>query len=390
MKKHKYQWLLSALIILVALAVGTAIYKTQRPLGTTTVTPVTVRGHYRNWVQSYLRGGQQKYVVTATHHGQRQTLSEAQGYGMLITVMAAQQGLKTQRTFNQLTRYYLAHRISATTPLMAWRQNEKQGQLVSTTAEKTSATDGDLDIAYALILADERWHSRGSVNYGRLARQLIKAIYQNDFNPTTQLPRVGNWATAPGSQNLVRPSDLMTATFRKFASYTKDGRWTQVAQNSQQVLKKLSERQTTGLMADFVTVSGKRLRLGTVMPKQVSSSNDARYGFNACRLPWRTAYDYQLSQSHVSRVITQKMLRFFAQKTKITAGYTLSGRPLNGYTNEAFTAPVAYAAQVMGNQRLIHRYGGTLTGQLPTHDYYPATLQMLMLVSSATIGHTQS
>lgn len=384
-KRHKYQWLIGALIILVSIALGSAIYKTQRPQATSSTTKSEIVSHYRTWKKDYLRGGQQKYVLT-TSSGAKQTLSEGQGYGMLITAMVAQHGVKSQKIFNQLTRYYLAHQVSSTKPLMAWRQTQRQGKMQSTTAEKTSATDGDLDIAYALILADEQWGSKGTYNYQQLAKKLIGAIKTYELNSTTKLPLVGDWATSKSTKNLVRPSDLITAYFRKFASYTGDGSWTQVAQRSQTTLQKLSAAQSTGLMADFVTVTGTGLTLGTVQPKQVASSHDAQYGYNACRIPWRVTYDYQLNHSRVSQKIAKKMLTFFTKQSKIKAIYTLKGQAVTSYTNQAFTTPVVYSAQALSNQVLTKRYANALSVKIDNHDYYPATIQMLMLLMSGSIG----
>ncbi|ETY72642.1 glycosyl hydrolase family 8 [Lactiplantibacillus fabifermentans] len=384
-KQHKYQWLISALIILVAIGLGTAIYKTQKPPATTNTSDHEIKTHYAEWQAAYLRGQHSKYVLT-TSTGKPQTLSEAQGYGMLITVMAANHQLATQRTFNQLTRYYLAHRLSVANPLMAWRQTEKNGQMQSASNERTSATDGDLDIAYALILADQQWGSRGQYNYRRLAKQLISAIKTHEINATTHLPLVGEWATTASTVNLVRPSDLMTAYFRKFASYTHDGSWTRVAQNSQTALQKLSAAHATGLMADFVTVSGTKLKLGMVHAKQVASAHDNQYAYNACRIPWRVAYDYQLSESRTSKKIVQKMLTFFTRQNKITAIYTLNGKAVTKTANQAFTTPIVYAAQATGNQVLTKRYPTALSTKIETHNYYPATIHMLMLVMSGEIG----
>ncbi|MFC6182144.1 glycosyl hydrolase family 8 [Lactiplantibacillus daowaiensis] len=386
-KRHKYQWLIGALIILVAFGLGAAIYNTQKPQATSNTSTHEIKTHYQEWQKHYLRGQSKKYVLT-TSSGQQQTLSEAQGYGMLITVMAAKHQLKTQTTFNQLTRYYLANRLSKTNPLMAWRQTRRNGKMQSTKAEQTSATDGDLDIAYALILADEQWGSKGSINYQQLAKQLISAIKTHEINHTTKLPMVGQWATTAKTKTIVRPSDLITAYFRKFASYTRDGSWTQVAQNSQAALQKLSAAHSTGLMADFVTISGAKLTLGTVQPKQVASNYDAEYGYNACRIPWRVTYDYQLNSSRVSKKIAQKMLTFFTKQAKIKAIYTLNGHAVTNYTNQAFTTPVVYSAQVLSNQVLTKRYASALSTKIETHDYYPATIHMLMLMMSGSIGQS--
>ena len=387
MKRHRYQWVIGGLVLLVAFMVGLAVYQTQRrPKSLTTVNDDLIRVYYRQWQREYLSGQQQKFVLTrgAEHP---QALSESQGYGMLITVLAAKHGMPTRQTFDQLVAYYLAHRVSPTNPLMAWRQKQVGQRMHSTPAEMTSATDGDLDIAYALILADDQWGSIGSVDYKGLAQQLIRAIKQYEIDPVTQLPRVGNWATTPATQHLVRPSDLMTAYFRRFARYMQDGEWTQVALNSQTVLQKLSQQRSSGLMPDFTQVSGDHLTIRPVHARQVASPYDNQYGFNACRVPWRVAYDYQLSRSPVSRDVTAKMLAFFARQSRITAVYTLTGRPVETYPNQAFSAPVAYAAQVMGHQRLVTRYAPSLKRVGASNAYYPATLQMLLLLQSGELPH---
>ncbi|RRK10280.1 endoglucanase [Lactiplantibacillus garii] len=391
MKKH-WQWLLGGLIILITFTIGTVIFLTQRPTATTTVNKAMVARHYRVWQRMYLRGDRRaKFVVTSDHEEHTQTLSEAQGYGMLIAVLAAQQGLGKQKTFDQLTRYYLDHRLGADNPLMAWRQREnRDGRMVSTGSEKSSATDGDLDIAYALILADEQWGSGGKLNYGQLARTLIAAIAQREINPVTRLPRVGDWATDAQTNDLVRSSDLITAYYRKFARYTRDGSWTQVAQNSQAVLKGLSGQHQTGLMADFVTVRGGDLQLGTVKPKQVDSEYDDRYGFNACRVPWRVAYDYQLNHSKVSYDVVTKMLGFFKHCKRQGTVHSLAGKPLEKYNSAAFTTPIAYAAEVVGNKQLSQRYAPELNGSLLKQGYYPATIHMVTLLTSGTISHAKT
>jgi len=386
LKTHKFQWLIGGLIILVAFAIGTAIYNTaQSTEHKSGISKTVIKEHYQTWTKTYLKGNQQQKFVKTSTDSKVQTLSEAQGYGMLTTVMAAEQGFGNQKTFDQLTNYYVAHRISQQNPLMAWRQQKNGTKMTSTKGEETSATDGDLDIAYALILADEHWGSKGKLKYNQLAKQLLGAIKEQEINSTTNLPKVGNWATGSKAQ-LVRTSDLMTAYYRKFASYTHDGTWTKVAQNSQLTLKKLSGQQETGLMADFVTVNGSNLKTGNVKPKQVASQYDNKYGFNACRIPWRVAYDYQLNHSKVSKNIVQKMCRFFASQKKLTAVYTLTGKPVEKYANVAFTAPVAYAAQIISNQKLKSRYTSALTEKMSGENYYSDTIQMLTLLTSGSIG----
>ena len=386
MRHHRFQWLIGSLLVLVTLAISGAIYFTQhRPRTVAVVKSHMIQQHYRQWQREYLSGNQVKHVRTTTK-GPEQTLSEAQGYGMLITVLAAEHGIATRRTFDQLTRYYLDHRIGRHNALMAWRQQQVQHQMKDREAAATSATDGDLDIAYALLLAHERWGSIGDLDYKTLAQQLISDIEKYEINPRTQLPRVGNWATSRQSAQIIRPSDLSTAYFRKFAKYMQDGSWIKVALNSQKVLQKISDRHSTGLIPDFIRVTNQDLNLQDVRPNQVASKFDNAYGFNACRVPWRAAYDYQVSKSPLSGEVAEKLLTFFSHQKEIKDIYTLGGQAKETYSSPAFTAPLAYAAQAMGHEGLSQRYLPFLTAKQPADNYYAATLQMLMLVMSGDLA----
>lgn len=361
---------------------GLSVWKTRQVETTAAKTAATnVTNRYQEWQKAYLAGSSsQKYVKTNNGSGSTQTLSEAQGYGMLATVYAAKKGLSTQTTFDQLTSYYLAHRISSSTPLMAWRQTMTDGKMVSSKTEQNSATDGDLDIAYALILADQQWGSKGSINYQSLAKKLIAAIKKDELNQTTHLPKVGNWATTSTTENVVRTSDLITLYFKKFASYTGDKSWQTVASQSQRTLVKLSNQHQSGLMADFVTISGTDLTVTAVKPQQVATNYDADYAYNACRVPWRLAASYKASPDATTKKVLTKMLTFFAKKSKITAVYTLDGKAVNSYTNLAFTTPVYYAAKIMGNTTLTTKYNGVLAKTITSNNYYPETIQLLMLL----------
>ena len=52
--------------------------------------------------------------------------------------------------------------------------------------ESGSATDGDLDIAFALLLADKQWGSGGA--YLAEAKKVIAAIKEKEMNAMTKLP----------------------------------------------------------------------------------------------------------------------------------------------------------------------------------------------------------
>ena len=63
---------------------------------------------------------------------------------------------------------------------MAWAQYTN-----GKSPDETSATDGDMDIAYSLLLADKQWGSKGAINYLQSGRDMIAAIMQYEINQET-------------------------------------------------------------------------------------------------------------------------------------------------------------------------------------------------------------
>lgn len=371
---------LSGLVGLIGLAVlGGLLVGPPRTAQAKTSQAVT---WYRQWQRAYVGGKTQKYVRMNDGQGPTRAVSEGQGYGMLAAVLAAKKGVNSHATFNQFYRYYRAHRIAGNLPLMAWQQTRRSGKLTSVGGERNSATDGDLDIAYALILADRQWGSR-QINYRQAVLSLLKAIKAHEINPTTRLPLMGNWATNSYDRSKLRTSDLMPGYFRTFAKFTGDRSWQTVAKRSQTVIRRLSARHKTGLFPDFIRVSGKRLKFTTVKPGEIESGTDNQYGYNACRVPWRLAKTYRLTKDGTTKRALAKQLAFFKRKKTVTAVYTLSGRAVNGYTNSAFTAPVYWGAKTLKKTALQHRLQRQLPRKIQKKSYFGATLQVLTALQSA-------
>ena len=79
---------------------------------------------YKTWKNDYVVAVNQKQsLINTSDTGHKvSALSEAQGYGMLISVQASKLSLEGPHTFNKLYQYYMHHRIKGT-QLMAWRQS---------------------------------------------------------------------------------------------------------------------------------------------------------------------------------------------------------------------------------------------------------------------------
>ena len=79
---------------------------------------------YKQWSEQFLVSKIDQTYVRTTKNSEKEgttVLSEAQSYGMLITVLAAKKGQASQEDFESLYRYYLNHRVPGT-ELMSWKQ----------------------------------------------------------------------------------------------------------------------------------------------------------------------------------------------------------------------------------------------------------------------------
>lgn len=377
MKLHRVMIGLAGVVLVSGLVLGINSLTTKP----TTAEAASATTLYQQWRKVYVGGKTQKYVKSNNGQGATTALSEGQGYGMLATVLAAKKGVKnTHTTFNQMYKYYRAHRVSSKVPLMSWQQTKRSGKMTSVGSQKNSATDGDLDIAYALILADKQWGSKGT-NYRRAAKTLLTAIKNQEINQTTYLPTMGDWATSSYDVSKLRTADLITGYFKTFAKYTKDSTWTKVAKRSQTAVKKLSARHKTGLFPDFIFVTGSSLKLKSVPAYSIESGTDNQVGYNACRVPWRLGQTYKLGKDATTKKALKKQLAFYNKKKKITAVYTLGGKAVNNYVNTAFTAPVNYGAKALKQTALQKKTAKQLPNSIEKKNYFSATLQVVTALS---------
>ena len=321
---------------------------------------------YHQWSQQFLvSDGDQTYVRTTNNNDETTVLSEAQSYGMLLTVYAAQKGQADQEHFDSLYRYYKNHRLEGT-QLMSWKQVIKNGK---ETVEKHNATDGDLYIAYSLIEAAKQWPDKAQEYEGQ-AKSILIDILRFNYNEDTGVLKVGNWAKKNTDfYYLMRTSDTLPHYFQVFYNLTGDKQWLDIKDKMLGQLEQISSQSETGLLPDFIWVEKSGARVAEA--NTIESQYDGAYSYNACRLP------YHLSQSRDERSqkIVQKMMAFFMKEKRIYAGYDLQGHALNQYQAGSFLAPITYAANtVEGNLKLLQQNKYIFTQDLPLDNYYDATM----------------
>lgn len=269
---------------------------------------------YSQWRRNYVvkMNNNQSYINTTPGTKKNTALSEGQGYGMYIAALAAKRGWNNQAEFDQLNNFYLNHREKIKgkqTMLMSWKVIEKGGKWKTI---KNSATDGDLYIAQALLMASKQWKNK---KYKQEAVGLLKNILRYEYNSETGCLTVGNWADSHSKYySLVRTSDVMPTFFANFYDATNDEHWLRIRTTMLKCLNDLSMQHKTGLVPDFAWVSEKKVQ--PVKAKTVATKYDGDYSANACRVLMLLAQ----SKEPLAEKTLRRMMKFFSKQNTITAG----------------------------------------------------------------------
>jgi len=284
------------------------------------------------------------------------TVSEAHGYGMLITALMAGYDKDAKTCFDGLYRYFRAHPSSINKDLMAWRQGIKDGKIIDISGVD-SATDGDMDIAYALLLADKQWGSDGRIDYLAEANKVIDAIMEDEVNHTYWNLKVGDWATGEDAK-LTRTSDYMLQHLKAFKDASGDSRWDKVIDKSYKIIDYAYKNFSliTGIFPDFlVLVKGK---FTPPAGEVLESEYDGAMGYNACRTSWRVATDYIMTGDNRAIAQLNKLNKWVRSNTKnkpekIFAGYKLDGTVISGcdYEDISFSSPFMVSAMVKSSNQ---------------------------------------
>lgn len=316
-----------------------------------------IRAFYDYWKQMYLinvektADGLPVYRVAFGKElpNRGRTVSEGQGYGMMITAFMAGHDPDAQVIFDGLWRFARKYPSHTDARLMAW-------SIPESASGNDSAFDGDADMAYGLLLADAQWGSLGSINYKAEAYTMIDAIRESVIGPESRLPMLGDWTEPNGqhySQYTVRGSDCMLVNFRAFAKATGNPIWLEVIARSQSVVGFIQENHSTetGLIPDFIILRGESHSPEPSPANFLESPNDGNYYYNAGRVPWRVGEDAVLNNDAASCTLAKKISRWAELVTggipqRFCAGYDLKGNPLpdsNRFTS-FFVAPLGVAA----------------------------------------------
>ncbi|MBN2442131.1 MAG: hypothetical protein JXJ04_12325 [Spirochaetales bacterium] len=277
-----------------------------------------VLSEYNSWKSTYVTssgaGGNLRVRRPANSDD---TVSEGIGYGMLFSVY-----VDDRSTFDGLWNYAKAHLDPQ--GLMNWQINSS-----GTVIGRNAATDGDEDMALALIFADKKWGG----NYGNDARNIINLIMQYEVE-------VGTWVLKPGDtwggSECTNISYYAPAFYKVFAEYTGDGNWYNVVDKCYEVINN-AKSNSTGLVPDWCTASG-----GSTPIVDWDNYKD-HYYYDAMRYPMRVALDYLWFGDSRSNNTMQLLTSFFNNQgaSNIKGGYYLDGGVIGNYHDAGFVATTA-------------------------------------------------
>lgn len=313
------------------------------------------------------------------------SVSEGIGYGMLICVLMAGHDADAQTCFNGLLRtargrpaygYLNAGRAQANY-LHEWRLTSAMGSA----GDGWNATDGDLDIAMALLMADRQWGSTGAVNYRQEALNTIAAMKAINFASTGE-PR------GPQRTN-TRTSDHMIGHFRAFRRATGDAFWDLAITRCHALVAGIVNshspvaRLQPGFIVDCTTVP---------VPSPghlIEGPYEGIYDANAIRNPWRWGTDYLFSGDAAWKKLagdTTATLKNDCGGDPFRAAglYRLDGSPVGGrYFAEATVGPLLVGCMVdPAHQAFLDRLWVANAANFTT-DYYDSELQLIpMIVAS--------
>lgn len=317
---------------------------------------------YNDWKKRYLKTIENSfpikeylyYALDQPTSNNAVTVSEAMGYGLVIFSLMSKFDPTAKDHFTYLYNYIKSYPSIYNKNLMAWQQiKTSNGYIVNAENETSSATDGDMEISYGLILAHKIWGENTEINYRTEAINRINALMDSCVNKKYYILTLGDWVQGIDKNNfklVTRSSDFLIYEIKEFIKYDIENsrEWQQVIDKIELIIREQMDNLSkyNGLMPDFLIKDS----IGFIPPKGkiLESEHDGDYYYNSCRIPWRYSMDIILNNVPLTKQL--KTLNSWIKNTtffnpnNIKSGYYIvndyPGKPF-GFSNDlAFIAPL--------------------------------------------------
>lgn len=291
---------------------------------------------YDSWKSNYVASASPGLRVRRPENS-NDTVSEGIGYGMLAAVY-----MNDQATFDGIWTFAQAHLDG--TGLMNWHLNA-DGSTASGGAG--SATDADEDIAFALLMASDQWHGGTYLDDGV---KMVNAMRSAELFTDGSLQNGDTWSFT----NALYPDYFSPAYYRVFAKAANDTYWvTTVIEQGYSHLAAVSGN--NGLVPNSTNLQNS-LTASTCNRTNPTYTCDLRYGYDACRTPWRIGMDYCWNNEPRALAYLMKIGGYFDSNGGVASigdGYTSPDGPKSSPNqNSAFIGPAGVAGMAAGFAKL--------------------------------------
>lgn len=233
------------------------------------------------------------------------TTSEGQSYTMLRAVWQSDKA-----TFDKTWEWTKDH-IQREDELFSWKWGEKSdgtyGVLTDEGGQNT-ASDADVDIAFALMMAAGRWQQQ---EYADEAKKLIPAIWEKEVVTIQGKPYLASNDLEKNSSTddvVMNPSYFAPYAYREFAKIDQRHDWNSLVDSSYELIDKSSQEPLDKQESAYLTPDWFLMNKQTGALRATNNSDlTTNYSYDAIRTPWRLALDYQWHNDERAKEILSKM-----------------------------------------------------------------------------------
>ncbi len=314
-----------------------------------------IRNLYAKWKRERLVYAPNKglqpgeILLTSNTQFNNGMVSEGIGYGMLLSVYN-----NDKATFDGIWKF--GKRNLNQYGLLPWIYNSN-----SRVVDPNNATDGDLDAAFALIVANQKgW------GYAQDARNLVDNILEHLVTSDNVLER----GRANNPKDVINTSYVSPGYFKVFAEFTGNRRWLDVASTNYAILER-------------------GLNNYTLLPHDVNTQgnvvgNNQNYDSDAARGPWRLATDYVWYGDSRAQTLLKKFNTFFESSkagglSNLCESYDRFGNKVGSWcgSDAGWMIQGAASAQLAENDSAARREAWNALSTAFTGNYYSFELTQL-------------
>jgi endoglucanase len=275
------------------------------------------------------------------------TTSEGQSYMMLRSLL-----MDDRKTFDKVYAWSVDN-LKRKDNLFSWLWGKNQNGDYKI-LDENSASDADVDTAFALILAYEKW---GDKKYLTQAMPILDSIWQKETKQIgcylILMPGVNQVLSG---KNEINPSYFSPYAFKLFQKYDKTHDWNLLTDSSYRMLNLVMSENKAGLPPDWFVFDDNKV---TFIPEK------SDFSYDAIRVFPRVFLDYKMTKDNRAYHIlehSQFFLKNWESSKNFYTNYKLNGEVKD---RNKFVGSIAVLVPI------INLYDEKAAKQIYTDELYP-------------------